>query len=158
MPFGKQRQRGHKRKEEITTSLSHMRAAIEKEKRKYMQDISRCHSDEVMQVDNNCIPPSNLLGVVASPPCTTFSNYDGNRQIHRDHQRPGKPAKSSLAREHDALVANLFHYLFPRPCTWIIASSNFDMGNKSDNRDISLAKIWVGAIFWLGSWEGCTRR
>ena len=92
-----------------------------------MQDISRCHSDEVMQVDNNCIPPSNLLGVVASPPCTTFSNYDGNRQIHRGHQRPGKPAKSSLAREHDALVANLFHYLFPA-----LAGSGQTNGNNSD--------------------------
>ena len=64
MPFGKQRQREHKRKEEITTSLSHVLAATEKEKRKYksldMQDVSRCQSDdEVMQVDN-CIPPPNF--------------------------------------------------------------------------------------------------
>ena len=98
MPFGKQRRREHKRKEEITTSLSHVLAATEKEKRKYksldMQDVSRCQSDdEVMQVDH-CIPPSILI--------------------------------------------------------WATKAS--------ENRDVSLAKIWVGAIFWLGSWEGCTRR
>ena len=58
--------------------------------------------------------PSKLLGVVASPPCTTFSNYDGNRQIHRHHHQPGKPAKSNMAKQHDALVQHLFSNLFPQ--------------------------------------------
>ena len=42
--------------------------------------------------------PSKLLGVVASPPCTTFSNYDGNRKIHIRSAPP--PARQTCKIEH----------------------------------------------------------
>ena len=57
--------------------------------------------------------PSNLVGIVASPPCTTFSNFDAIRHYHRDHTQPHRPAKSTLAKAHDAMVLNLVTSLWP---------------------------------------------
>ena len=57
--------------------------------------------------------PSNLVGIVAFPPCTTFSNFDAIRQHHRDFRQPHRPAKSTLAKKHDAMVLNLVTSLWP---------------------------------------------
>ena len=42
--------------------------------------------------------PSSLIAIVASPPCTTFSNFDCQHKNHRDHSKPTKPAISEMAK------------------------------------------------------------
>ena len=58
--------------------------------------------------------PDNLVGIVASPPCTTFSNFDLMRRTgHRDTTKPHRPAMSKMAKEHDTMVLNLLTTLWP---------------------------------------------
>jgi len=57
--------------------------------------------------------PNNLVAVVASPPCTTFSNFDLMRRFHRDTSQPHRPAKSKMAKEHDAMILNLLTSIWP---------------------------------------------
>ena len=58
--------------------------------------------------------PKNLIGIVASPPCTTFSNFDSIRQTHRDYGQADRPAKSEMAKQHDAMVLHLLASLWPK--------------------------------------------
>ena len=57
--------------------------------------------------------PSNLVGIVASPPCTTYSNFDCKNQIHRDYSYHHRPAKSLTAKQHDAMILGLMLSIFP---------------------------------------------
>ena len=58
--------------------------------------------------------PDNLVGIVASPPCTTFSTFDLIRGFHRDTTKPHRPAKSKMAKEHDSMILNLLTTLWPK--------------------------------------------
>ena len=57
--------------------------------------------------------PSNLVAIVASPPCITFSGLDSRWKHHRHHDKANKPAKSQLAKQHDAMVLKLLTSLWP---------------------------------------------
>ena len=57
--------------------------------------------------------PSKLVAIVASPPCVTFSGLDARWKQHREHDKASKPAKSWLAKQHDAMVLKLLATLWP---------------------------------------------
>ena len=57
--------------------------------------------------------PSNLVGIVASPPCTSYSKFDCKNKIHRDYDHYHRPAKSWVAKQHDAMILGLMLSLFP---------------------------------------------
>ena len=67
--------------------------------------------------------PSSLIGIVASPPCITFSNFDCQHKNHRDHTSPTKPAVSKMAKAHDAMVRLHFHYTLLPSCTHVVITT-----------------------------------
>ena len=58
------------------------------------------------------LEPQGLVGITASPPCTTTTKMDASpNNQHRDHSN-GHVAQSQLAHRHDALFLNFFRMLF----------------------------------------------